>query len=56
MYLQADVFLQAWPLEERNYKFLLDLVNVLSGRYIYSVFNKLVGNNFSDEIEKKIVV
>lgn len=52
-YLQADVFLQAWPLEARNFEFLLNLVNVLSWRYIYSVFNKLVGNNVSDEIEKK---
>lgn len=44
------------PLEERHFKFLPDLVNVLSGRYIYSVFNELIGNNVSDEIEEKIVV
>lgn len=51
--LQADVFLQAWPLEARNFEFLLNLVNMLSWRYIYSVFNKLVGNNVLDEMEKK---
>lgn len=52
-YIQADVFLQGWPLEERNFEFLLNLVNVLSWKYIYAVFNKLVGNNVSDEMEKK---
>lgn len=53
MYLQAVVFLQAWPLEERNFEFMLNLVNVLGWRYIYSAFIKLVWNSVSDEMEEK---